>query len=80
MPEYSNTKEGLKKLLSDMRKSAKRGDQLKLAALAVALKRPLIEDRLSIEQALPLVEPQVQDAIERLKRFGIPFFEQLARR
>lgn len=47
---------------------------------AVALKRPLIEDRLSIEQALPLVEPQVQDAIERLKRFGIPFFEQLSQR
>lgn len=31
-----------------------------------------------IEQALPVVEPQVQDAIDRIKRFGVPFFEQFA--
>jgi hypothetical protein len=31
-----------------------------------------------IEHALPLVEPQVQDAIDRINRFGIPFFEQFA--
>jgi len=30
------------------------------------------------EQALPLVGPQVQDAIDRIKRFGMPFFEQFA--
>jgi hypothetical protein len=31
-----------------------------------------------IEQALPLVEPRVRDAIDRIKRFGVPFFEQFA--
>jgi hypothetical protein len=41
-------------------------------------KRPLIDEGMPIEQALPLVEPQVQDAIDRIKRFGIPFFEQFA--
>lgn len=45
---------------------------------AVAGKRPLIDEGMPLEQALPLVEPQVQDAIDRLKRFGIPFFEQFA--
>jgi hypothetical protein len=45
---------------------------------AVAGKRPLIDEGLPIEQALPLVEPKVQDAIDRVKRFGIPFFERFA--
>ena len=39
-PEYPNTKEGLKKLLNDMRKAAKRGDQFKLAALVKDLAIP----------------------------------------
>jgi len=47
---------------------------------AVSRKRPLIEDRISIEQALPLVGPQVQDAFDRLIRFGIPYFNQLLHR
>jgi hypothetical protein len=45
---------------------------------AVAGKRPLVDEGMPIEQALPLVEPQVQDAIDRIKRFGIPFFEKFA--
>jgi hypothetical protein len=45
---------------------------------AVAGKRPLMDEGMPIEQALPLVQPQVQDAIDRIKRFGIPFFEQFA--
>ena len=45
---------------------------------AVAGKRPLTDEGLPIEQALPLVEPQVQNAIDRINRFGIPFFEQFA--
>ena len=34
-----------------------------------------------IEEALPLVDPQVKDAIKRVKRvkrFGMPFFGQFA--
>src|SRR5882762_1591934 len=50
----------------------------KAVARAVAGKRPLTDQGMPIEQALPLVEPQVQDAIDRIKRFGLPFFEQLA--
>ena len=34
---------------------------------------------LPIEEVLPLVEPQVQDAIDRIKRYGMPFFENIAR-
>ena len=37
------------------------------------------EGLMPIEQALPLVEPQVQDAIERLKRYGMPFFQKFAK-
>src|ERR1700676_1409198 len=40
VPKYPNTKEGLKKLLNDMRKAAKRGDQFKLAALVKDLAIP----------------------------------------
>ena len=40
VPEYPNTKDGLKKLLNDMRKAAKRGDQSKLAALVKGLAIP----------------------------------------
>lgn len=50
----------------------------KAVARAVAGKRPLVDEGMPIEGALPLVEPQVRDAIDRLKRFGIPFFEQFA--
>jgi len=45
---------------------------------AVAGKRPLTDEGMPIEEALPLVEPQVLDAIDRIKRFGMPFFEQFA--
>jgi len=48
-------------------------------ARAVARKRPLVDEGIPIEQALPLVEPEVQDAIDRIKRFGIPFFDQFAK-
>lgn len=41
-------------------------------------KRPLIDEGMPVERAIPLVEPQVQDAIDRIKRFGIPFFNQFA--
>jgi len=41
-------------------------------------KRPLIEEGIPIEQALPLVGLRVRDAIDRIKRFGIPFFKQFA--
>jgi hypothetical protein len=34
------------------------------------------EGMLPIDRALPLVEPQVQDAVDRIKRFGIPFFQR----
>jgi hypothetical protein len=37
------------------------------------------EGLLPIEQALPLVEPQVADAVDRVKRFGIPFFQDFAK-
>lgn len=50
----------------------------KAVARAVQGKRPLTDEGLPIEQALALVEPQVQDAIDRIKSFGIPFFEQFA--
>jgi hypothetical protein len=43
-------------------------------------RRPLTDEGVPIEQALPLVEPQVQDAIDRLKRFGMPFFEKFSQR
>ena len=48
-------------------------------ARAVAGKRPLTESAVSIEQALLLVEPQVNDAVDRIKRFGVPFFERYAK-
>ena len=51
----------------------------KAVARAVAGKRPLTESAVSIEQALRLVEPQVNDAVDRIKRFGVPFFEQYAK-
>jgi hypothetical protein len=36
-----------------------------------------IQERLlPIEQAIELVEPQVQDAIDKIRRFGIPFFQK----
>jgi hypothetical protein len=44
---------------------------------ALTGKRPLI-DEIPIEEALPLVETQVQDAFERLKRFGISYFKQFS--
>lgn len=50
----------------------------KAVTRAVAGKRPLTESAVSIEQALLLVEPQVNDAVDRIKRFGVPFFEQYA--
>jgi hypothetical protein len=46
---------------------------------AIAGKRPLIDQGMPIQQALPLIEPQVRDAVDRIKRFGIPFFEQFAK-
>ena len=46
---------------------------------AAAGKRPLTDEGIPIEQALPLVGPQVQDAIDRIKRFGIPFLQQFAK-
>lgn len=46
---------------------------------AVAGNLRLIDEGIPIEQALPLVETQVRDAIDRLQRFGIPFFEQYLR-
>ena len=49
-------------------------------ARAVTRKRPLTDEAIPIEKALRLVEPQVRDAIDRIKRFGIPFFEQFAQR
>jgi hypothetical protein len=49
-------------------------------ARSVAGKRPSTDEGMPIEQALPKVEPQVQDAIDRIKRFGLPFFEQFTRR
>jgi hypothetical protein len=36
------------------------------------------EGLIPIDQALPLVEPQVQDAVDRIKRFGVPFFQKCA--
>ena len=51
----------------------------KAVARAVAGKRPLTESPVSIEQAFLLVEPQVNDAVDRIKRFGVPFFEQYAK-
>ena len=51
----------------------------KAVARAVAGKRPLIESAVAIEQASLLVEPQVNDAVDRIKRFGVPFFEQYAK-
>jgi hypothetical protein len=48
------------------------------ATRAAAKKRPLVDEPLPIEQALPLVETQVRDAIGRIKRFGLPFFDQFA--
>jgi len=52
----------------------------KAVARAVVGKRPLIEGAVSIEQALLRIEPQVNDAVDRIKRFGVPFFEQYAKR
>jgi hypothetical protein len=50
----------------------------KAVTRAVEGKRPLISEDMPTEQALPLVQPQVQDAIDRIRRFGIPFFDQFA--
>jgi hypothetical protein len=36
------------------------------------------EELLPIEQAIKYVEPQVQDAIDKIKKFGIPFFIKFA--
>jgi len=36
------------------------------------------EGLIPIDQALPLVEAQVQDAVDRIKRFGVPFFQRFA--
>jgi len=36
------------------------------------------EGMLPIDEALLLVEPQVQDAVDRVKQFGIPFFLKFA--
>jgi len=52
----------------------------KAVARAVAGKRPLTERAVSIEQAVLLIEPQVNDSIDRIKRFGVPFFEHYAKR
>jgi hypothetical protein len=49
-------------------------------ARAKAGTRPLTQDGLPLDEALHLVEPQVQDAFQRIKRFGIPFFEHFAQR
>jgi hypothetical protein len=38
------------------------------------------EALLPVEQAIEYVEPQVRDAIDRIKRFGIPFFNKFAER
>ena len=52
----------------------------KAVARAVAGKRSLMDEHLPIELALSLVEPQVLDAIDRLKRFGFPFFNKFSQR
>jgi len=36
------------------------------------------EELLPIEQAIKYVDPQVQDAIDKIKKFGIPFFIKFA--
>lgn len=46
---------------------------------AMAGTRPLTEEGMPVEQALQLVEPKVEDAIDRIKRFGIPFVEDFAK-
>lgn len=33
--------------------------------------------QLPISEALPLVEPTVRDALDRIEKFGIPFFQKL---
>ena len=39
---------------------------------------PGVKDNLiPIDQALKLVEPQVQDAIDKIRKFGIPFFQKI---
>lgn len=48
----------------------------KAVARAVAGKLRLTDEGIPIEQALHLVEAQVRDAIDRIQRFGIPFFVQ----
>jgi hypothetical protein len=35
------------------------------------------DNLIPIDQALKLVEPQVQDAIDKIRRFGIPFFQKI---
>jgi hypothetical protein len=50
----------------------------KAAERAATGRRPLTDETIPVEQALPMVEPQVRDAIDRLKRFAIPFFERFA--
>jgi len=37
------------------------------------------EGLLPIEQAIQFVEPQVQDAIDKIRTFGIPFFREFAK-
>ena len=34
--------------------------------------------QLAISEVLPLVEPTVLDALDRIEKFGIPFFQKLA--
>ena len=46
---------------------------------ALARKRPLVDEGMPIEEVLPLVDQEVRDAVDRIKRFGIPFFDQFAR-
>ena len=45
---------------------------------ALRHQRPLLDPGLPIQEALILIEPQVEDAIDRIRRFGIPYFEHFA--
>ena len=38
------------------------------------------EGLLPLEQAIQYVEPQVHDAIDKIKKFGVPFFHEFAQR
>jgi hypothetical protein len=51
----------------------------KVVKRAAAGERPLLDEQVTVEDALPLVEAQVQNTLDRIKRFGIPFFERFAR-